>query len=186
MLWFRRDLRLADHPALCAATAGGPVTPLFVLDPVFLARAGAPRQAFLLAGLAALDDAMGAALVVRAGDPATVVPELAEELGARDVHATADFGPYGRRRDRAVASALEADGRSLVLTGSPYAADPGSVTKEDGAPYAVFTPFSKAWRRAGWSAPLPEPQPEWRGRPAIRSEPLPRPPATDRGVAARW
>ena len=91
MLWFRRDLRLADHPALCAATAGGPVTPLFVLDPVFLTRAGAPRLAFLLAGLAALDDSMGASLVVRAGDPATVVPELAEEIGASCTDAVRAF-----------------------------------------------------------------------------------------------
>ena len=178
-LWFRRDLRLADHPALSAATADGPVTPLFVLDPVFLSRAGAPRLAFLSSGLAALDEAMGGALVVRTGDPATVVPALAAEVGARDVHATADFGPYGHRRDRSVAAALEADARSLVLSGSPYATDPGSVTKDDGSPYAVFTPFSKVWRAVGWPTPLPEPQTEWRGRPEIGSDPLPSRPATD-------
>ena len=179
VLWFRRDLRLADHPALSAATADGPVTPLFVLDPVFLSRAGAPRLAFLSSGLAALDEAMGGALVVRTGDPATVVPALAAEVGARDVHATADFGPYGHRRDRSVAAALEADARSLVLSGSPYATDPGSVTKDDGSPYAVFTPFSKVWRAVGWPTPLPEPQTEWRGRPEIGSDPLPSRPATD-------
>ncbi len=122
---------------------------------------------------------MGGALVVRTGDPAMVVPALAAEVGARAVHATADFGPYGHRRDRSVAAALEADARSLVLSGSPYATDPGSVTKDDGSPYAVFTPFSKAWRAVGWATPLPGPLTEWRGRPKIGSDPLPSPPATD-------
>ncbi|HEX6786109.1 MAG TPA: deoxyribodipyrimidine photo-lyase, partial [Acidimicrobiales bacterium] len=51
VVWFRRDLRLADHPALAAAAADGPVVPLFVLDPLFLSRSGAPRLAFLLRGL---------------------------------------------------------------------------------------------------------------------------------------
>jgi deoxyribodipyrimidine photo-lyase len=194
VLWFRRDLRLADHPALCAAAADGPVTPLFVLDPVFLTRAGPSRMAFLLAGLAALDEAMGGALVVRAGVPATVVPALAAEVGAHRVHATADFGPYGRERDRAVASALASDGRSLVLTGSPYAVAPGAVTKDDGSPYAVFTPFAKAWRATGWASPVPEPALEWHGRPAVESEPLPPvpdttsvlPPAGEMAAHARW
>ena len=178
VLWFRRDLRLADHPALCAAVAEGPVTPLFVLDPLFLNRAGPSRLAFLRAGLAALDEAMGGALVVRSGDPAAVVPALAAEIGARSVHATADFGPYGRRRDGAVAAALRTDGRSLDLAGSPYAVDPGSVTKDDGSPYAVFTPFAKAWRARGWATPLPEPPAEWHGRPSVESDPLPPAPAT--------
>src|SRR6185436_6208840 len=97
VVWFRRDLRLADHPALSTAAADGPVVPLFVLDPRFLSRAGAPRLAFLLRGLAALDESMGGALLVRTGDPVDVVPAVAAEAKAAAVHVTADFGPYGRR-----------------------------------------------------------------------------------------
>ena len=179
MLWFRRDLRLADHPALSTAAADGPVVPLFVLDPRFLSRAGAPRLAFLLRGLAALDEAMGGALVVRTGDPVDVVPALAAEVGAAAVHVTADFGPYGRRRDDGVARALADDGRRLVRTGSPYAVAPGTVTKGDGRPYAVFTPFARAWRASGWDDPLPVPDVRWHGRGRVRSEDLPAAPATD-------
>src|SRR6187551_2881969 len=56
ILWFRRDLRLTDHPALAAASATGEVIPLFVSDPALVASSGSPRLAFLarvLEGLAA-------------------------------------------------------------------------------------------------------------------------------------
>jgi deoxyribodipyrimidine photo-lyase len=161
ILWFRRDLRLDDLPALAAAHAHGDVVPLFVVDPAFAA-SGAPRRAFMAAALQALDDRLGGALVYRHGDPATVVPAFAAEVGADVVVVSRDFGPYGRRRDVAVAERLAADGRRLQGIGSPYAVDPGTVVKNDGTPYAVFTPFSKAWLAAG--------QPRWaerRATPAV-------------------
>ena len=169
-MWFRRDLRLADLPALHAAAAdGATVVPLFVVDPAF-GRAGRPRQRFMAAALDALDDSMGRALVYRHGDPRVVVPALCREVGATEVHITAEHGPYGRQRDAAVADALRADGVSLVVTGSNYAVAPGTVVKNDGTPYAVFTPFSKAWRAVGWSAPLGVPDVRWRGAPDVRCD----------------
>jgi deoxyribodipyrimidine photo-lyase len=97
LLWFRRDLRLSDHPALHAAAAGGRVLPLFVFDPALWGPAGGPRKAWLLRSLRALSAAMDGALVVRHGDPAVVVPQVADELGAGSVHVSADAGVYGRR-----------------------------------------------------------------------------------------
>ncbi len=158
VVWFRRDLRLADNPALTAAAADGPVVGLFVLDPALLGPAGAPRVAFLLRSLRALDDSLGGRLVVRAGDPAVVVPAVAAEVGAGAVHAAHDFGPYGRRRDDAVEAAL---GVPLVRTGSPYAVDPGVVTTAAGEPYKVFSPFRRAWSAIGRSDPLPVPDVDW-------------------------
>ena len=67
IIWFRRDLRLADHPALLAALAHGTTTPLFVLDPLFVKRSGAARYAFLLRNIRALDASMNRAIVVRHG-----------------------------------------------------------------------------------------------------------------------
>jgi deoxyribodipyrimidine photo-lyase len=158
VLWFRRDLRLADHPALLAAAgAGREPLPLFVVDPALWDPAGPPRRAWLLRSLRALDDALGGALVVRTGDPARVVPEVAAEVGADDVHVTADAGPYGRRRDDAVAGALTAAGRRLVRTGTPYAIGPGTIRTGEGTPYRVFTPFARAWARHGWPAPAASP-----------------------------
>jgi deoxyribodipyrimidine photo-lyase len=146
VMWFRRDLRLTDHQALAAAvSAGAHVVPLFVVDPAFTA-AGAPRRAYLGAALAALDRSMHGALIYRHGDPALVVPGFAAEVGADSVFVTRDYGPYGRRRDAAVAQRLTADGRRLVGVGTPYARPPGSVVKDDGSAYAVFTPYLRRWR----------------------------------------
>ena len=67
------------------------------------------------------------------------------------MHVSADFGPFGTRRDEAVAAALS--DIPLVATGSPYLVSPGRVTKDDGSPYKVFTPFFRRWREVGWRAP---------------------------------
>jgi deoxyribodipyrimidine photo-lyase len=77
-------------------------------------------------------------------------------VGATAVHISADTAPYGRRRDARVERAL--DGVPLVATGSPYAVAPGRVLNGSGAPYKVFTPFSKAWREHGWLRPADLPR----------------------------
>ena len=84
VLWFRRDLRLDDMPALQAAAEAGPdgVVALFVADPALLGPAGPNRRRFLTAALAALDAELEGALVVRWGDPVRVVPAVAAEVGA--------------------------------------------------------------------------------------------------------
>ncbi len=182
VLWLRRDLRTADHPALHEAArdagGGGRVLPVFVVDPALWRPAGAPRQAWLVRSLAALSEALDGALVIRTGDPREVLPRLVAELGSTRVHVTADAGPYGRRRDEEVAEALEAAGSALVRTGTPYAVGPGSIVKADGSAYQVFTPFARAWADHGWPQPAP-------GRPPVRwartvdSEPIPAEPDLD-------
>lgn len=160
ILWLRRDLRRADHPALAAAAeaaAGGDVHVLFVLDPAFFDGAGAVRQAWLARTLEAARDAYDGRLTIRAGDPVEVVPAFAREVGAHGVHVSAETEPAGHARDLAVADALRAAGVAWVATGSPYAVTPGRVVNGQGNPFQVFTPFSKAWRAHGWRPPCAEP-----------------------------
>lgn len=177
--WFRRDLRLHDHPALTEVVRrGGRVVPLFVLDPALLdgPRASAVRRWILLRTLAALDAALrarGSGLVIRHGRPEEVVPALAAEIGAGTVLATRDVTPYARRRDRAVAAALAADGRSLHLRRGLLLVEPEELPGGAGIGYAVFTPFWRASqgveRRTLLDAPerIP-PLPD-----GLRSDPLP-------------
>ena len=106
VMWFRRDLRLADNEALCAAAAEGSVTPLFVIDPVFFEKSGIARISFLLRSLRDLNEAMGGSLVVRSGNPEQVVLQVAREAGAKSVFAAKDFAPYGQSRDANVSAAL--------------------------------------------------------------------------------
>ncbi|NAZ80724.1 deoxyribodipyrimidine photo-lyase [Kineococcus sp. R8] len=157
LLWFRRDLRLRDHPALLAAAADGEVVPLFVVDPALWGPSGDVRRVYLLRSLRALDASLDGRLVVEEGDPATVLPAVAQRTGARRVHVTADTGPYGRRRDQAVEQALAAADRELVRTGTNYAIGPGTLRTGSGSPFQVFTPFSRAWREHGWPRPAESP-----------------------------
>ncbi|HEX7276500.1 MAG TPA: deoxyribodipyrimidine photo-lyase [Acidimicrobiales bacterium] len=173
VVWFRRDLRLADHPALLAALdAADEVVPLFVLDPRLQRSSGSPRLAFLAGCLAELDQRTGGHLVIRTGDPATVVPAVAAEAQAANVFVTADFGPYGGRRDAAVDDALAG---GLLAVDSPYAVAPGDVTTADGGSFKVFTPFHRRWKEHGWGIPEAEPtDPPWAT--GLRSEPVPQGP----------
>lgn len=145
ILWLRRDLRLADHPALQAAAAAGPVVPLFVRDPS-LRTAGTPRRARLETSLEAYAASVDGALVVRSGDPADVLADVATEVGATSVHVTGEYTPYARQRDAAVAARLERSGVRMSAAGSPYVVEPGAVLTGGGTPFQVFTPFSRAWR----------------------------------------
>lgn len=154
VVWFRRDLRVADQPTfLAAADAADRALALFVLDPALLAPSGAARANFLFGCLRELDEALGGRLLVVKGDPADVVPRIATAVDAQTVHVAADYGPYGRERDEQVEKALAEDGVELVRTGSPYAVAPGRVEKGTGGPFKVFTPFSRAWTDHGWRAP---------------------------------
>ena len=151
VMWFRRDLRLADLPALLQAAAdGSEVLACFVLDPRL--ESSAPRRfQFLCDCLRSLQDRLDGRLLIARGRPEERIPLFAKEIGASSVHVSEDFAPFGRRRDDAVAAALGTI--PLVATGSPYLVSPGRVVKDDGAPYKVFTPYYRRWREAGWRAP---------------------------------
>lgn len=138
LLWFRRDLRLDDLPALDdAAVEGAEVLACYVLDPRLIARAGERRLQFLSDSLREIHRELDGRLLVTRGRPEDRIPYLAKQIGASSVHVTADFSPFGVRRDSAVADALGSV--DLIAAGSPYLVSPGRVTKADGTPYQVFT-----------------------------------------------
>jgi deoxyribodipyrimidine photo-lyase len=152
LLWFRRDLRLRDLPALLdAAESDGEVLACYVLDPRLKASSGPRRLQYLYDALRELRDGLDGRLMVTPGQPHMRIPALAKSVGATAVHVSADFTPFGRRRDDAVRDAL--GGIPLEASGSPYLVSPGRVVKDSGEPYKVFTPFFDAWRKHGWRAP---------------------------------
>lgn len=105
IVWFRRDLRIADHAPLQRAARRGLVIPVFVLDPALLhhPETGSARVAFMLSCLAALDRdlrARGGRLILRWGDPVTILPQLLRETQADGIYAYIDYERiYGRVRD---------------------------------------------------------------------------------------
>ncbi|WP_297084835.1 deoxyribodipyrimidine photo-lyase, partial [uncultured Demequina sp.] len=150
--WARRDLRLHDNPALLEAQSSGPAAAVFAWTPALHFWSGR-RRAHLARVLWALRDATRGALAVRRGTAADAVLAAAREADARVVWAAQEYSPAGVAEQDAVTVALEEDGRELRFEGSPYAVAPGRVTKGDGTPYRVFTPFRGAWRDHGWRAP---------------------------------
>ena len=154
LLWFRRDLRLSDHPALASASGAAGhegVLACFVLDPRLEASSGRRRLQFLGDSLRQLRDDLDGRLLVTRGKPEKEIPRIANEISASSVHISQDFAPFGQRRDERLRAEL--DSVPLVATGSPYLVSPGRVAKKDGSPYQVFTPFFRSWRDAGWRAP---------------------------------
>jgi deoxyribodipyrimidine photo-lyase len=164
VVWFRRDLRVADHPALRQAVDAGRVVCLFVLDPALLGRRHhrAPaRLRFLRAGLEALDEELrprGSRLVVRSGRPEVVVPEVAAEAGARAVHMTRDVSPFARARDERVIAALETAGVLVRMMPGDLLAEPEDLPGSSGSGYLVFSAFHRAWREAPIPPHIPAPR----------------------------
>ncbi|MCB9387089.1 MAG: deoxyribodipyrimidine photo-lyase [Microthrixaceae bacterium] len=160
LVWFRRDLRLVDNPAWAAATHHGQrVAAAFVLDPVPWSLAGPRRRALLVGHLRSLDRGLrriGSGLFLAEGDPAIVVPELAERLDAGSVHVNSDVSSYAQRRDARVRRALGE--RELCVHWGNLVHEPGAVVaRSTGSVHKVFTPFHKAWRSTE-AHPWPEPR----------------------------
>jgi deoxyribodipyrimidine photo-lyase len=145
LVWFRRDLRVHDHPALTAAHREcDRVVPVFVLDPRLLeGRFPSRNRAWFLHGcLAELREALrerGADLVIREGQPEQELPALARECGATALYFASDVSPFAMARDRRVADAVDADVRRQP---GLFVADVGAVKA-----YSVFTPFHRAWQQ---------------------------------------
>ena len=163
VVWFRRDLRLHDHPALADALARADrVAPLFVLDPALITgRWSSPNRTWFmlatLAELAASLEAVGSVLVVRAGRPELVVPAFAAEVGATAVHVSRDYAPYGRARDGRVAAALLRAGVVLHAAPGNLIHEPEDLATQTGTPYRVFGPFHRAWSNLPIRMPLAAP-----------------------------
>ena len=125
LFWHRRDLRLADNLGLVAAVGMSPaVTGVYVLDPKVikpppeLPPMAPARLWFLIESLIELQQRWrdaGSRMLVLDGDPVTVLPKLAEQIGAEAVVWNRDVEPYARERDRQVAKRLQADGRTVVV-----------------------------------------------------------------------
>ncbi len=156
IIWFRRDLRTADHPALNAAIASSDeIVPVFILDPTLIGTSGSKRLAYLGQSLRLLDASLSNNLHVMVGDQVEVLRQLVQRYETDEVHISEEFEPYGVARDLRV----EAAGITLIRTGSPYAIAPGRVRKpSDGTPYKVYTPFFRAWMVHGWRDPAPTPK----------------------------
>ncbi len=161
LLWLRRDLRLADHPGWAAARAGGgPVIPVFVLDPTTQARLGAApawRLGEALAAYAKQLEARGSRLILRRGPALACLRQLVAQTGAKRVVWSRLYDADARERDATVKAALKGDGIEAVSVNAHLLFEPWEVATKTGGFYKVYTPFWKAVRGASLDAPVSEP-----------------------------
>ena len=149
IVWFRRDLRLADHPALEAACSSGrPVIPVFILDEVFEDYGAAPkfRMHHALESFAASLKDKDSRLVLRRGKALEVLRKLVEETGAGAVTWSRLYEPEAIERDKAVKSALKEDGLEVTSHAGHVLFEPPTVETKEGGPYKVYSPFWRAVR----------------------------------------
>ncbi|HEY4247700.1 MAG TPA: deoxyribodipyrimidine photo-lyase [Lacunisphaera sp.] len=149
IVWFRRDLRLHDNPALSAAVArGGFVVPLFILDDESEGhwRAGAASRWWLHHSLARLDESLrarGSQLVVAAGESAAVLRALIRKTGATAVHWNRCYEPAIIVRDKKIKADLTTAGIEAKSFNAALLFEPHTVRNSTGGPFQVFTPYWK-------------------------------------------
>ncbi|MEY4377643.1 MAG: hypothetical protein RJB26_2193, partial [Pseudomonadota bacterium] len=165
IVWFRRDLRLADHPALTAAAANHQhVVPVYIHAPDEEApwAPGGASLWWLHHSLTALQNSLaslGLPLVVRRGESLATLRQLARETGASAVYWSRLYEPKLIERDARIKAALREDGLTAESSNAALLFEPWQTQTGSGDPYRVFTPFWKncAARLDLQPAPLPVP-----------------------------
>jgi deoxyribodipyrimidine photo-lyase len=164
LVWFRDDLRVADHPALAAAAkTGQPIVALYLLDEESrgLRPLGAASRWWLAGSLRAHAtklQSLGVPLALRRGAAEQAIPALAREAGITRVHWTRRYG-HAEQIDRTVAGRLRAGGIEVHSYGGSLLHEPEDIRNKSGGQFKVFTPFMKAARALDEpKAPIPAPK----------------------------
>lgn len=156
---FRRDLRLQDNSGLIAAMESSTtVIPLFIVDPLLLSRwsNAIGRLTFLARALQNLDHeltALKSRLLIMSGDPVDVIAELIATQSIDSVFVNRDYTPLSMRRDKAIGDLCQRNQIQFFQHSDQLLNEPEIVSKSDGKPYTIFTPFFSKAREIHISAP---------------------------------
>ncbi len=165
LVWFRRDLRLADNPALAAAAAAGePVIPVYIFAPGEESpwSPGGASRWWLHRSLSRLREsleAIGSSLCIRGGgDSLATLTELSRECGARRIVWNRRYEPAAIAHDRRIKAALHAAGLETASYNGALLHEPWTIRTRSGGPFQVFTAFWRSCKSLGDPQP-PEPAP---------------------------
>ena len=152
IFWFRRDLRLEDNKALFEALQSGEaVLPIFIFDFYILDQLPKDdaRVSFihdLLANINTELQRKGKSLAVFFGEPIAIIEKLITENSIKSLYANRDYEPYARKRDKAIYELLQSHSIEFKSYKDQVIFEKNEVTKDDGLPYVVYTPYSRKWK----------------------------------------
>ena len=150
--WFRRDLRLNDNKGLLEALQNSEsVLPIFIFDVAILNQLPKDdaRVTFihkLLSEINAELQKTGKSLAVFYGDPIEIFKKLISENSIQNLYANRDYEPYARKRDKAIYEFLASHNIEFKSFKDQVIFEKSEVTKNDGLPYVVYTPYSRKWK----------------------------------------
>ena len=153
LFWFRRDLRLEDNKGLFEAVSNcSEVLPIFIFDKSILDQLEPDdaRVTFIHEAITAINtklQAIGKSLAVFYGEPLNVLKQLIEENKIEALYSNRDYEPYARERDKAVYELLASKNIPFKSYKDQVIFEKSDVTKDDGLPYLVYTPYSKKWKQ---------------------------------------
>ncbi|NQX40459.1 deoxyribodipyrimidine photo-lyase [Pedobacter steynii] len=152
--WLRRDLRLEDNAALYEALRSPfPVLLLFIFDKNILSKLTDKTDArvtFIHQTLNTLNSRLqksGSSILTRYGSPEEVWPEILNSYTVKSVYTNHDYEPYARERDDALAEYLRSEQIGFHTFKDQVIFEKNEITKADGKPYTVFTPYFRQWQQ---------------------------------------
>lgn len=155
IFWFRRDLRLNDNHALYKALQSDlPVLPIFIFDTDILDKLenkADARVAFIYHEIKSIKEklqALGASLQVFYSLPKMAFAELVGKYEINTVYANKDYEPYGIDRDKNIELFLQKANVAFQRFNDHVVFEPNTITKDNGEPYSIYTPYSKKWLAA--------------------------------------
>ncbi len=162
IVWFRQDLRLSDNPALCSAAASGEILPIYILDDISAGdwSMGGASRAWLHHSLEALDESLAGKLRFFSGDALQLLERLVEQLPVSSVCWNRCYEPWRTARDSRIKKMLKQRGVEAESFNGSLLWEPWEISKGDGTPYKVFTPFYRNGCLKGPPPRQPLPAPE--------------------------
>ncbi|MGK0387678.1 MAG: deoxyribodipyrimidine photo-lyase [Maribacter sp.] len=154
IFWHRRDLRLNDNAGLYRALKESkyPVLPLFIFDTKILEQLedkADARVQFIHRQISLLHQelkALGSSIMVRHGNPIKIWKELLAAYNVDSVYTNKDYEPYALKRDGNIAELLRSSDIQFHRYKDQVIFEEKEVTKADGLPYTIFTPYSRKWK----------------------------------------
>ena len=143
--WFRQDLRLSDNPALDSAAQYETLIPIYILDEVNSGefKMGAASKWWLHQSLTKLNESLDGKLLVYQGNPHEILNKLIEEQEVSYVTWNRCYEPWRIDRDKEIKRNFEDKNIAVESFSASLLWEPWTISKDDGTPYRVFTPFYK-------------------------------------------